>query len=384
MRSPAFALVLLPFFLGYSESAAAIRGDCDNDGRLTARDAEAALQMSAGLRSPMSLLDMDGDGRVMSADARIILQNSEKAAGPIAASRASTPTLPSASNASPFLPAPAAKQSAPFYIAFAIYLPGNIEGLNKHGAEKMDRQAIQKLKEELAAADIGRVQFKADKTPLLLHVRDAGLNVYSPSQFRPGERFAVRVAVDYKGVTREPMKGALLLETISIFQSQNEVQTRYPNARFDGAAPAASGKGDAPLVLTADQTDGAFHHASKSGDMTFAMRTERLEKGWSEEMKRQNVQLLIAALDLCASQTALIGDPAAAKKLAILRHFRDETLARTETGRELIRFYYEQFSPWAKTVMQEYEGTRPLFRGAFDFIIILSLSGEQTLHETKI
>lgn len=51
-----------------------MRGDFDGDGRWTARDAEAALQMSVGLRSVDINLDVDYDGQVMSADARIILQ----------------------------------------------------------------------------------------------------------------------------------------------------------------------------------------------------------------------------------------------------------------------------------------------------------------------
>jgi hypothetical protein len=75
MQRSALAIGLLLLSVGVCWGQSGLRGDFDNDGRLTARDAEAALQMSAGLREQMLLLDMDGDRNIMSADARIILQS---------------------------------------------------------------------------------------------------------------------------------------------------------------------------------------------------------------------------------------------------------------------------------------------------------------------
>jgi len=51
-----------------------LKGDMDGKGRLTAKDAEGALQMSVGKRPVDMNLDVDKDSRVMSADARLILQ----------------------------------------------------------------------------------------------------------------------------------------------------------------------------------------------------------------------------------------------------------------------------------------------------------------------
>ena len=51
-----------------------IKGDMDGDQRLTAKDAEGALQMSVGLRPVDMGLDIDKDSQVMSADARLIMQ----------------------------------------------------------------------------------------------------------------------------------------------------------------------------------------------------------------------------------------------------------------------------------------------------------------------
>jgi len=59
-----------------------LKGDMDGKGRLTAKDAEGALQMSVGLRPVNMNLDVDKDGRVMSADARLILQGATGMMGP--------------------------------------------------------------------------------------------------------------------------------------------------------------------------------------------------------------------------------------------------------------------------------------------------------------
>ncbi|MBI5687215.1 MAG: hypothetical protein HZC54_19250 [Verrucomicrobia bacterium] len=57
------------------------KGDSDGDQRLTAKDAEAALQMSVGNRPVDNNLDVDKDGKVMSADARRILQEASRMIG---------------------------------------------------------------------------------------------------------------------------------------------------------------------------------------------------------------------------------------------------------------------------------------------------------------
>jgi hypothetical protein len=49
-------------------------GDCDGDGRLSALDAECALDISVGLRALILALDMDKSGDVTSRDAVLILQ----------------------------------------------------------------------------------------------------------------------------------------------------------------------------------------------------------------------------------------------------------------------------------------------------------------------
>ncbi len=66
--------------LGTNPDGTAV-GDSDGDQRLTAKDAEAALQMSVGLRPVDTNLDVDQDGRVQSGDARQILQEASRTVG---------------------------------------------------------------------------------------------------------------------------------------------------------------------------------------------------------------------------------------------------------------------------------------------------------------
>ncbi len=51
-----------------------LSGDYDGDGKVTARDALAALRMSVNLLTPNPISDMDNDGRVTADDARLILE----------------------------------------------------------------------------------------------------------------------------------------------------------------------------------------------------------------------------------------------------------------------------------------------------------------------
>jgi hypothetical protein len=51
-----------------------LRGDYDGDGRLTAKDALAALKIAVGDLPPDLNMDMDGDGRITAEDARRILR----------------------------------------------------------------------------------------------------------------------------------------------------------------------------------------------------------------------------------------------------------------------------------------------------------------------
>lgn len=67
-------LVLLTLFT--IPVSAAIKGDIDSDGKISAADARLALRMSVGLEGLDMAADVDGDGKVSAADARLILRAS--------------------------------------------------------------------------------------------------------------------------------------------------------------------------------------------------------------------------------------------------------------------------------------------------------------------
>lgn len=60
--------------LGGEPVPAAVKGDVDGDGAVTAADARLALRMSVGLTPPSAAADVDGDGFLTAGDARQILR----------------------------------------------------------------------------------------------------------------------------------------------------------------------------------------------------------------------------------------------------------------------------------------------------------------------
>ena len=70
----AIILVLITIFT--IPVSAAISGDIDNDGKISAADARLVLRMSVGLEELDMMADVDSDGKVSAADARFILRAS--------------------------------------------------------------------------------------------------------------------------------------------------------------------------------------------------------------------------------------------------------------------------------------------------------------------
>ncbi|OHE76382.1 MAG: hypothetical protein A2107_05825 [Verrucomicrobia bacterium GWF2_62_7] len=349
-----------------------MRGDFDGDGRLTARDAEAALQMSAGLREESLILDMDGDGRVLSADARLILQGitgtPPSKPTPVADAKPRSQPPPAVSPAPATVQQPAraerlkaARQSSPFFVTFQMYFPNNLDKLVKQQGGGSGREAFKKLERELMALDVRSVQYKADDSPLILHFQGSSTTAYSPEMFSAGELFSVSVTIEFRGKTTRTLKGALLLKCADVFMSEAQLLAKHPNAVLAGSQPKkSSGSELKPLIV--ETAEGTFSRDDKLADGSIRISGGPPAKGWSEQTKRQNLQLAAQIAGLCAAESALLADPAAEEKLAQLRRFRDQTLARSGLGRAMIWLYYETFSPWAASLMRHHSSSRAFFR----------------------
>lgn len=364
-----------------------MRGDFDGDGRLTARDAEAALQMSAGLREESLILDMDGDGRVMSADARLILQGITGAPPPKPppAADAKPPSRPPPAIATTPARTPpparserpaAARQSSPFFVSLQVHFPNNLDKLVKQQGGGSGREAFKRLERELMALDVRAVQYKADDSPLILHFRGSSTTAYSPEMFSPGDPFSAPVTIEFRGKTTHALKGALLLKCAGVFTSEAQLLARHANVVLaDNQPKKSSGSEVKPLFVETAQ--GTFSRDDKLPDGSIRVSGGPLVKGWSDQAKRENLQLAAQIAALCAAETALLGAPAADKKLACLRRFRDQTLASSDLGRTMIRFYYDTFSPWAAGLMHQRAPSRALFRAGVE----LAVAGIETLTE---
>ena len=74
--SVVLALTLICSAFCMSVSASDIKGDANDDGKLSAVDARMILQHVAGIKTieDTSNLDMNGDNKISATDARVILQ----------------------------------------------------------------------------------------------------------------------------------------------------------------------------------------------------------------------------------------------------------------------------------------------------------------------
>jgi hypothetical protein len=397
-----------------------MRGDFDGDGRWTARDAEAALQMSVNMRQVDLNLDVDDDGQVLSSDARIILQGTarkQKRDDPARKVIASTPppqqphratkpvvtpspppvpkvtaplndppatvaarteikeTKPLMDPAPAIAPPPrkpaAPPSSGPFYATCLMYEAQNFDQLTGQSANA--RLKLPQVKDRLRSVNVSQIQWKAADQPVLLHATAGALGRYSAESFKPGQRLCGPAQLAVTGKTPVSMTGAVLLECREVFRSRSEVLAKYPGALVDGLPPggsieSAQGK---MVAMPASGAEGVFQIAVLS-DQTGAMTLKfgPLQQGWSDEAMRQSLELTAQFKAFCAGEMAWLGVERDAQLLA-LRRFRDEVLASSAGGREFIRFYYDDFSPWAKRAMIERPDTLPVFRAAFDIAATL-------------
>jgi hypothetical protein len=87
---------------------AAIPGDCNGDGQISAVDALMALQMTTGKLQENAIADMDGDGVVQVSDVLLIMQKSAKTVLVTEKERSQNPVIPPLTpNTTPTTPTPA-------------------------------------------------------------------------------------------------------------------------------------------------------------------------------------------------------------------------------------------------------------------------------------
>jgi hypothetical protein len=329
--------------------------------------------MSAGLRPESLVLDMDGDGRVLSADARLILQAITGATAPEPSSDVNAKQASSPSSKPSPLPATAqpkvssSRAKSPFYVTFSVHFPDNFDKLVKQPTG-FDKDTIKRLAQEIEALDVRAVEYKTDDAPMLFRVQGKGLSAYSPGAFSAGDLFSTHVTIQVSGKKRYVLKGALLLKCADVFLSDAELLAKHPKAEV-AAAPSGNKSDSGLKPFICEVADGTFGFAREMKEGTVNIAGGPLVKGWSDQMKRSNLQLCSQFASTCAAETALLGTPNAQEKLACLRRFRDQTLARSYVGRALIQCYYKVFSPLACGLMRQHVPSRAVFRAGVELAV---------------
>lgn len=241
--------------------------------------------------------------------------------------------------------------SAPYFVGLRHFQPKPLRGAPE-GA---------KLKDYLRGLGVADVTWEAVPTPVFLHVTGEAVAFYGAGFFVPGERvgMSIRMAgTDARSGRRIDVGGALLFEVERVAATSAELAAAY--------GPRAPRLDQPNAVLVIDRADGTFDNSLSNESGSGRLTGGPVKKGWSEDMKRENLRFVrdFAELFDCFLATAVYAAPEG-PELAVFRRFRDRTLARSEAGSRLIEAYYRVGPRLARAIRSAPE-LRRLLRPAFD------------------
>lgn len=240
----------------------------------------------------------------------------------------------------------------PFYIVFKMYFPDiQVKSEFPEGAN---------YGQYLNGISTSNITYKSDdQAVLIMRVSGDALGVYSRDAFARGKRYSQEVRLTVldeemkRALSTDTLVGALLFEVAFVTGSENELKGIYPKA----------GTAEQPVMqISNSQGTYRYHHQAETG--SGAIEGGRLVEGWSEEMKRKNLDLVKVVFNFCFIATAVYQDWDA-PELDTLRFYRDSVLARSEAGRRMISAYYK-YGPLLALKVYKYERVRPVLRLLFD------------------
>ena len=240
----------------------------------------------------------------------------------------------------------------PFYVAFRVYYPDI--------TPKSELPEGTNYEQYLNNLTTSNVTYTTNDTNLIImRISGDALQVYSRDAFTPGKKFAQEIRMTFQGAEveqalgRNYLDGALLLEAAGTVGDENELRQKFPGA----------GSENQP-VMNIDGSDGAYTYSSSNEQGSGTLAGGFLEEGWSDEMKRKNLDLLKMIMSLCFVATAVYGDWEA-PQLDTLRYFRDSVLLKSETGAKLVTAYYK-FGPQLAIKLFKNKSLAPPLRALVD------------------
>ncbi len=328
------------------------------------------------------------------------------------AAKPDKPTMPEP----PTRPQPSGPRANEFFVVFHNCFPANLKEiaagarlpkLDERNNLKKSGLTVEELTAEMMAEAFTNAQFKdnlppalkkvdpnsiqysyADDSLFLFHFKGRATQTFQPEAFAKGSRWAApaKLKIDLEG-KKLGAEGALLYVSAGAFLTWADLQKTYPGAKADtsdsGALKVLLGgsKSEMPSLEIAG-ADGKFRFAVKDHTGSVEFVGGPPSPGWPEAMKSANAGLFAEmGAGFCGAENAYHdGGKNAVENLALFRRFRDEVLAEAEGGEEWIRFYYDEFSPWASSLMQRRPETRAFFRAGFDLLAAGMEAPPKTAH----
>lgn len=285
---------------------------------------------------------------------------------------APTPPPPAPTPPPPPVPPPPSPAATEFHVAFDLCFPNGDKLGGRIATLKQQKTPAADIAAEVRRIAVDQVSFEPMQgSQLFISVSDAALQVYSGSAFQPGSHHALQLTGTYRRTKTEtgeartfPIAGALLLQTVAVFDSFADMKARYPKIQQWDPSNTSSNQSISIPFRTAD---GKFQATQRTADVDASFVFGPLVDGWSREMKQANIEFIasfIPMMDFCFVATAVYGDPQA-PQLTAFRRFRDEVLLRHDGGQRFVRWYY-QYGPSLAAKVRAHPEAIPPLRAAFD------------------
>ena len=252
----------------------------------------------------------------------------------------------------------------PYYAVFEITLPVVKEDRKpkQQRGESDDAWARRRVTayEALQVADFDFQAMPLQQSAMIIKVQDEALDVIPEGRFQKGSRWSVKVGVTGTAPNggRLSVKGAVLLT----------VRGTYPDVatlKADQKAIDASKLGQAVVF-----SDNSKKATVKQQQGTFVIGP--FSESWTDKDREDAVRFIKNFLGMfdCFVAHAAYSDPSA-PQVQSLRRFRDHVLMRTESGRHLVRLYYEygpEYALWLRANPQ----LQPHVRGTLNFVSVIT------------
>lgn len=251
------------------------------------------------------------------------------------------------------VPAPGPGESREtFYVVYDLYIPD----IDMKGVKPEEQKSF------LSSRTTGNTSFKSSGIPFLVEITGDALKYYNKEMFSAQAENATPFNIKSKNKTTnqpENYDAALLFKVNKVYSSKNDALKAFPTL-----ADSIEKK----KYISISSGDGKFKNEVVEKDNSYSYDGGPIEKGWSEEMKRKELELfkqIFMSFQCFIATTVYEFMPV--PQLHTFRTFRDKVLNTTRAGSRLVEKYYE-YSPYFVSKVQEYPVIRNWLKPTFNWL----------------